>query len=151
MNDEILKLDNQVCFRLYSISRKMTKVYEPLLSKYNLTYPQYIVMLGIFEYKIIDFKDLSKLVNLKPGTLTPILTKLEEIGYVIREHPKDDKRKINIMLSEEGKRLNQKIVDVPIGLAESLQLTIQKYTTLVTELDDLNIRLNKILKDNNQN
>jgi DNA-binding MarR family transcriptional regulator len=150
MDSEILKLDNQVCFRLYSISRKMTKVYEPLLKKYDLTYPQYIVMLGIFEHKTIDFKDLSQLVNLKPGTLTPILTKLESIGYILREHPEGDKRKINIILSKKGIELNREIVDVPIGLAESLQMSIKKYTALVTELDDLNFRLNEILNDNNK-
>lgn len=150
MDNEILKLDNQVCFRLYSISRKMTKVYEPLLKKYDLTYPQYIVMLGVFENKIIDFKDLSQLVNLKPGTLTPILTKLENTGYILREHPEGDKRKINISLSKKGIELNREIVDVPISLAESLQMSIKKYTALVTELDDLNFRLNEVLNDNNK-
>jgi len=145
MDQSILELDKQLCFRLYSVSRKMTKAYQPLLEKYNLTYPQYIVMLGVFEDKVIDFKELSKKVNLKTGTLTPIVQKLETLGYVKREKNIDDFRKINVVLTEKGKDLNLEIVDVPIQLAQKLQISINMYETLIKELDDLDELLTNVI------
>lgn len=137
MEQSILDLDKQLCFRLYSVSRKMTKAYQPLLEKYQLTYPQYIVMLGVFEDDTIDFKKLSKKINLKTATLTPIVQKLESLGYIERQKNVDDFRKMNVVLTKKGKELNMNIIDVPIGLAKKLQLSIDKYETLVKELDDL--------------
>lgn len=145
MEQDILQLDNQLCFRLYSVSRKMTKAYQPLLEKYNLTYPQYVVMLVVFEEQVIDFKELSKRVNLKTGTLTPIVQKLEQIGYVRREKNHDDHRKINVVLTPEGQELNKNIIEVPIGLAERLQVSVGKYNTLVSELDELDDMLTEVL------
>lgn len=144
--DEILDLDNQLCFRLYSISRKMTKAYEPFLEKYDLTYPQYVVMLALFKAELIDFKDLSVEINLSPGTLTPLLKRLEELSYLERVKNPDDSRKMNVILSKKGYELRENIVDVPYGMAEKLQLSIEKYTTLIKELDDLNIMLDEINK-----
>jgi len=145
MDQSILELDKQLCFRLYSVSRKMTKAYQPLLEKYNLTYPQYIVMLGVFEDKVIDFKELSEKVNLKTGTLTPIVQKLESLGYVKREKNIDDFRKINVVLTDKGKQLNLEIVDVPIQLAQKLQISINMYERLVKELDDLDELLTNVI------
>jgi len=146
MDQSILELDKQLCFRLYSVSRKMTKAYQPFLEKYQLTYPQYIVMLGVFEDGSIDFKKLSKKINLKTGTLTPIVQKLESLGYIKRQKNVDDFRKMNVVLTEKGKKLNMNIVDVPIGLAQKLQLSINMYETLVKELDDLDEILTDILE-----
>jgi len=146
MDQSILELDKQLCFRLYSVSRKMTKAYQPLLEKYHLTYPQYIVMLGVFEDETIDFKDLSEKVNLKTGTLTPIVQKLESLGYVSREKNKDDFRKVNVVLTKKGKSLNMDIVEVPIQLAQKLQISINMYETLVKELDDLDALLTDVIK-----
>jgi DNA-binding MarR family transcriptional regulator len=124
----------------------MTKAYQPLLEKYHLTYPQYIVMLGVFEDQTIDFKDLSEKVNLKTGTLTPIVQKLESLGYVSREKNKDDFRKVNVVLTKKGKSLNMDIVEVPIQLAQKLQISINMYETLVKELDDLDALLTDVIK-----
>jgi DNA-binding MarR family transcriptional regulator len=124
----------------------MTKAYQPLLEKYHLTYPQYIVMLGVFEDETIDFKDLSEKVNLKTGTLTPIVQKLESLGYVSREKNKDDFRKVNVVLTKKGKSLNMDIVEVPIQLAQKLQISINMYETLVKELDDLDALLTDVIK-----
>lgn len=135
--EDILNLDHQLCFRLYYISRKMTKAYEPLLEKYGLTYPQYIVMLGLFKAENIDFKDLSQMVNLAPGTLTPILKRLEQMKLLNRLKNSKDSRKIDIVLSEEGKKLRERIVDVPKGLAEKIQMSLEKYVTLIQKLDEL--------------
>lgn len=145
MEQDILQLDNQLCFRLYSISRKMTKAYEPLLEKYHLTYPQYVTMLVVFEHEKIDFKELADRVNLKTATMTPIVQKLEQIGYVHREKNPEDNRKVFVILTDEGKSLNTRITDVPLELAQRLQLTVDKYATLVDELDELDALLNQAL------
>lgn len=145
MNDDLLKLDNQLCFRLYSVSRKMTKAYQPFLEKYNLTYPQYIIMLVIFEEKVIDFTALSLRVNLKTGTLTPILKKLEEIGYIDRIKNKNDHRKLDVILSEKGYVLKEEIVDVPVKLAKQLQVSLEMYQSLVQELDELDQTLDEVI------
>ena len=144
MSEELLKLDNQLCFRLYYISRKMTKAYQPLLKKYNLTYPQYIVMLAMFEDKRIDFKDLSQKVNLAEGTLTPIIKRLENMDYIKKMKNPDDQRKIDVLLTEKGHELNERIIDVPQGLAERLQISLKQYNNLVSQLDDLDKLLDEM-------
>ncbi len=148
--DEILNLDNQLCFRLYYISRKMTKAYEPLLKKYGLTYPQYIVMLGLFKSEKIDFKDLSQMVNLAPGTLTPILQRLEQMKLLSRDKNDNDSRKVDIVLSPQGKLLREQIVDVPQGLAEKLQISLEKYSLLIQELDELDHLLDEANKETSE-
>lgn len=151
MYDDILKLDQQLCFRLYQVSRNMTRVYQPFLEKYNLTYPQYIVMLVLFENKVIDFGKLSEIVDLKTGTLTPIVKKLEEFGYVQKIPNAIDKRRVNVILTEKGQLLNKEVIDVPIGVASKLPITEEMYSVLVKELDLLSSMLKNasiISKDN---
>lgn len=132
-----LKLENQLCFRLYVASRNMTRLYQPLLEQYNLTYPQYIVLLALFEQEVIDFKELSKIIDLKTGTLTPILNKIEETGYLKKEKNPTDGRKINVILTPKGIELRNNIIEVPLKLSETLNMSIDSYMSLVTELDDL--------------
>lgn len=142
MNDEFLMLDRQLCFRLYAVSRNMTRVYQPYLEKHNLTYPQYIVMLVMFEHYKMDFKELSNLVDLKTGTLTPILQKLESIGYISKNRNEIDSRKVDVILTKKGQKLNEEIIDVPLQMAEKLEITEAMYLNLTKELD----LLSKILK-----
>jgi len=137
MNDKILKLEKQLCFRLYAVSRNMTRLYKPLLDKFNLTYPQYIIMLVMFEHKHIKFNDLSAIVDLRTGTLTPILQKLVKTGYINRIVDSTDKRKIFLELTELGEKLQKDIIEVPIGLYTQLQITPEMYKVLTTELDQL--------------
>lgn len=144
MKNELLLLDNQLCFRLYSVSRKMTKAYQPHLEKYGLTYPQYIVMLAIFEVEAIDFKELSSKVNLTTGTMTPIINRLEKLEYINKEPNPDDNRRVNIVLSEAGKKLYEDIIDVPSGLSQRLQVSIEMYATLIEQLDELNDILDQL-------
>lgn len=143
MDDNILKIDKQLCFRLYAVSREMTKAYEPWLKKFNLTYPQYIVMLVLFEHKKIDFNELSKIVQLKTGTLTPIVNRLNDIGYLIKEKNEKDGRKIFVRLSKKGEKLNEDIIEVPISMSSELEIPLEMYHTLVKELDHLAVILNE--------
>ena len=142
MNEELLKLDNQLCFRLYAVSRKMTRLYQPLLDEFQLTYPQYIIMLVLFEHRTLDFKDLSTIVDLKTGTLTPIIQNLEKAGYHKRVKIKEDARKINVVLTKKGEQLHEQIISVPISLASQLEISEEMYRVLVKELDDLALILN---------
>ena len=146
MNNEMLNIDNQLCFRLYAVSRKMTRLYQPLLQKFNLTYPQYIVMLVLFEHREIDFHKLSDIVDLKTGTLTTIIDKLVENGFVRKEKNKIDKRKVFIILTSKGITLHSEIIEVPITLASKAEISVDMYNVLVKELDSLSKILNNAVK-----
>jgi len=141
--DNTLKISNQLCFRLYAASRNMTRLYQPLLDKYNLTYPQYIILLVLFEQVSIDFKELSDVVDLKAGTLTPIVNRLVELGYVKKEKNPLDGRKLNVIITKNGKILETKIVDVPKNLLKALDMSKYEYTTLINQIDDLLEKLKK--------
>lgn len=147
MANEILKLDNQICYRLYNVSKKMTKAYNPLLKKYKLTYPQYVVMLAMFEKEIIDFKKLSEFVNLAEGTLTPIINRLVKLNYLRKLQNKDDQRKVDVALTDQGKALSEEIVDVPQSLTKKLQMSMEQYALLVKNLDELNDTLDGIISN----
>lgn len=135
--EDILKLEYQLCFRLYMVSRNMTRLYTPILESFNLTYPQYIILLALFEHGYMDFKVLSDLVDLKTGTMTPILQRMEENGLVIREKNKSDARKINIFLTQKGKALKKELMHVPLEITKRIGLSEASYQVLVTQLDAL--------------
>lgn len=139
--DDILKLEYQLCFRLYAASRNMTRVYQPLLEVYGLTYPQYILMLIMFEHNNIDFKDLSRQIDLKTGTLTPIVNKIEELGYIKKEKNPKDGRRLNVLLTKKGIDLKKELMNIPYQLAEEIGLDEGNYRILMKELD---ILLNKL-------
>jgi DNA-binding MarR family transcriptional regulator len=143
MNDESLKLDRQLCFKLYQASRKMTRLYQPLLESIGLTYPQYLTMLLMWEFGELDFKDLSMKLDLKTGTLTPIIQKLEKQGYLKRLGNPNDKRKVNVVLTEEGKELGSKARNVPGALASRLSLDYDLYKKYFDVLDEIGVKLNE--------
>ena len=138
-----LKIRNQLCFRLYAASRNMTRLYKPLLEKYNLTYPQYIILLVLFEEVSIDFKELSDVVDLKTATLTPIVNKLVELGYANKVKNPSDGRKLNVVITKKGKILETKIDDVPKCLLKALDISEDEYTNLINQIDDLLDKLKK--------
>ena len=108
-----LKLDNQLCFSLYALSREVIKLYNPLLDKYNLTYTQYIAMLVMWEEEKIIFKELGKRLHLDSGTLTPVIKKLESMELVTKYRNKEDDRVVTVELTEKGKLLKEDIIEVP--------------------------------------
>jgi DNA-binding MarR family transcriptional regulator len=128
----------------------MTRLYQPFLDKHQLTYPQYVVMLVMFEEKEIDFKKLAERVDLRTATLTPIVKKLESLGYVSRKPNNLDQRKINVVLTPEGEQLKRNIVDVPLGTAEALGLDFDSYEVLVQKLDQLLDLLKNALEEQNR-
>ncbi|EBA01371.1 MarR family winged helix-turn-helix transcriptional regulator [Marinobacter sp. ELB17] len=108
-----LLLDNQLCFALYSTSLMMTKAYKPLLNSLNLTYPQYLAMLVLWEEDGITVSHISKRLLTDPGSLTPLLKRLESDGMLNRQRRKDDERVVELHLTEKGRGLQDQAKDIP--------------------------------------
>ena len=113
MNDEALKLDNQLCFALYACSREITKLYKPFLDNLDITYTQYISLLVLWEKDNITVKDIGKKLHLDSGTLTPLLKKLESMKLVKRIRDTVDERNVYIKLTPKGIELKQMAVEIP--------------------------------------
>ena len=108
-----LRLKNQLCFPLYAVSNLITRKYKPLLDKLDLTYTQYIVMMVLWEEQQVNEKCLCEALCLKSNTVTPLLKKLEEKGYIQKAKDKSDERNLVITLTKEGKSLRERALCVP--------------------------------------
>ena len=131
MNDqyELLLLKNQACFPTYAVANKILRRYHPLLKKINLTYTQYITMMVMWEKEVVNEKDLVKALYLKANTLTDMLRKLQQKGYIEISRDEKDKRNIIICLTDEGRKLKERAIDVPKTLAEEHWLTDEEFKT----------------------
>lgn len=141
-----LHIDNQLCFKVYSASKSIIRLYNPLLKNINLTYPQYLVMMVLWQDKSIYFKNLSCRLRMKTGTLTPIITKLESFGYLNRKKDENDDRKINIIITELGEKLREKANDIPEKIACSLSLSKEEYIHYMKEFNEFLTKLETIEK-----
>ena len=119
---EGLRLDNQICFPLYAVSKEIVRKYRPFLDKIGLTYTQYITMMVLWEEQSINVKDLGAELFLDSGTLSPVLKSLETKGYILRERSKDDERVLNVSLTYLGEQLKERVVDLPKAVASSINL-----------------------------
>ncbi|MCR4823223.1 MAG: MarR family transcriptional regulator [Treponema sp.] len=122
-NYDSLKLKNQLCFPLYAASREILRKYTPLLKKINLTYTQYIVMMVMWEHKSLKVGEISKLLYLDTGTLSPLLRSMEEKGLLKRVRSSDDERVVTISITEEGLALQEKALSVPQAMGKCMNLT----------------------------
>jgi len=120
--DQLLALDNQLCFSLYVCSKEIIKRYKPLLEPYGLTYTGYITLMALWEKDDINVKELGEKLFLDSGTLTPLLKKLEKQGYVNRVRDEHDERNIRIQLTPEGRELKNIAVCVPKQMIEKLPM-----------------------------
>ena len=102
---EAIKLENQLCFPLYAVSKEIVKKYKPFLDELNLTYTQYITMMVMWEHKSMNVKELGEYLYLDSGTLTPVLKKLEQKGWLVRKRDARDERVLNVSLTQEGEEL----------------------------------------------
>ena len=123
----MLLLKNQVCFPTYAVANKILRRYQPLLKELNLTYTQYVTMMVLWEKETVNEKDLVSALYLQANTLTDLLKKLKEKGFVAIRKGEEDKRNIVITLTEEGRRLKEKAVQVPKTLAEEHWLTDEEF------------------------
>jgi MarR family transcriptional regulator, organic hydroperoxide resistance regulator len=140
-----LSLNKLTCFALYSTSLAMTKAYKPLLAKLELTYPQYLVLISLDEKQPMTVSEIGACVFLDSGTLTPLLKKLEALGYVQRLRDKLDERIVNVSLTPKGKALNRKAAEIPSCIAEASGHTVEQLNVLNLQLQKLRTSLHNSL------
>jgi DNA-binding MarR family transcriptional regulator len=139
--DEMLRLDNQLCFAVYSASLAMTKLYKPLLDKLKLTYPQYLVMLVLWERDGLMVSELGERLSLDSGTLTPLLKRLEANGLVARIRDVADERRVHVSLTTAGRRLKARAASVPACLMAASQCSIEELVALTQQIQQLRDRV----------
>ncbi|MCR5710638.1 MAG: MarR family transcriptional regulator [Bacteroidales bacterium] len=140
MMDGRFKLDNQLCFRLYTASRLITQAYHPLLSGFGLTYPQYLVLLVLWEKDSQPVNDIAKRLMLETNTVTPLLKRMEAEGILSRSRGSEDARQTIVTLTETGRALQAKLVDVPEAVGSSVlceSVNAGTVPALFTMLDDI--------------
>ncbi len=133
-DNELLLLENQVCFPTYAVANKILRRYQPLLRELDLTYTQYVTMMVMWEKEEVNEKDLVNALYLKANTLTDLLKKLEKKGFVDIKKDEKDRRHIVIRLTEKGRDLRNKAVHVPKTLQEEHWLTDEEFETFKTLL-----------------
>jgi DNA-binding MarR family transcriptional regulator len=131
---EALLLDNQLCFALYSTSLLMTKVYKPLLQALGLTYPQYLAMMVLWEQDGLTVGDVSTRLLTDPGSLTPLLKRLEGEGFITRTRSKEDERVVLLRLTEQGRALQQRARQVPGCILSASGLDLEKLKKIQSDL-----------------
>ena len=139
-NPELL-LDNQLCFALYSASLAMTKLYKPLLDALGLTYPQYLVMLVLWEHDDITVSALGERLSLDSGTLTPLLKRMEAAGWLVRQRSADDERRVQVSLTAVGHELRTRAATVPGCVAAQTGCKLPELMALTQQLQQLRTRM----------
>jgi DNA-binding MarR family transcriptional regulator len=124
--DDPLALEQQVCFALSVAARSVVAIYRPLLEPMGLTHPQYLVMLALWQYSPLSVRRLSELLQLDPGTLSPLLKRLEAIGYLRRERDQADERSLAITLTGRGRALRADAEKIPPAVVERLGMPIEE-------------------------
>lgn len=136
---DALKLENQICFPLYACSKEIVKRYKPFLEELDLTYTQYITMMVLWEHKQMNVKELGSYLFLDSGTLTPVLKKLEQKGWVQRVRAKEDERVLIVTVTKDGEALKDLAVEIPKKIGSCVKLeqeeAIQLYRLLYKVLE----------------
>lgn len=120
MNNEQLKLENQLCFPVYAASRLITRAYQPYLQSLRITYPQYLVLMLLWEQDTQPVNTIAKKLVLNTNTITPLLKRMEQLCLIVRKRSETDERQVMISLSEKGQDLKQKASQIPQKMAEKL-------------------------------
>lgn len=134
---DALKLCNQLCFPLYACAKEIVRRYKPYLDEIDLTYTQYITMMVLWEHKQINVKDMGAFLYLDSGTLTPVLKKLEQKGYLTRERDKEDERVLNVTITEQGEELKEQAVQIPRKMQGCVSLDKEEAQTLYRILNKI--------------
>ena len=132
-----LCLENQMCFKLYALSRQFTARYRPMLEKLDMTYPQYLVMLVLWKEKSITVKELGNRLYLDSGTLTPLLKRLEQKGLLTRQRDAADERSVIVTITTEGKEVQQKAKKIPETLGKCMSVAENDLIKFHKQLDQL--------------
>lgn len=145
MKPEFL-LENQLCFRLYTASRLVTQAYHPLLSAHGLTYPQYLVLLVLWEKDKQPVNDIAKWLYLETNTVTPLIQRMEKEGILTRTKGTKDARQMIVTLTKKGKGLQDKLAEVPFTVGSAVlceSITPETVPELFRMLDDMIAKLSK--------
>ena len=137
-----LRLDDQLCFGLYAASRAVTSLYRVVLEDLDLTYPQYLVMLALWDQDHRLVKELGAELNLDSGTLSPLLKRLQTAGLVVRNRQADDERSVRVSLTEDGKALHEKARGIPDVIGAAMSLDEAGLARMRAELDRLTESVN---------
>ncbi len=136
-----LQLDNQLCFRIYTAARLIIQAYTPLLTKLGITYPQYLVMMVLWEQDVQPVNDIARRLMLETNTVTPLLQRMEKLGLISRKKGDKDKRQQIVSLTEAGKAMEQQAFEtIPEGMGEQLSdcpLKAEDYDVVANQLDAL--------------
>jgi DNA-binding MarR family transcriptional regulator len=147
MSHAELQLDNQICFRLYTASRLITQAYTPMLTALGITYPQYLVLMVLWEKDNQPVNDIAHRLLLETNTITPLLQRMEKLGIVSRKKGEQDKRQQIVSLTKKGKQLEEEAyAKIPSGMGEQLSACPMKsedYQTLAQDLDSIITTLKK--------
>ncbi len=127
---DCLKIENQLCFPLYACAKEIVRKYKPLLDRLNLTYTQYITMMILWDKKETNVKDLGRSLYLDSGTLTPLLKKLEQKGYIQRRRSDVDERNLIVTITPEGEQLREEALSVPPEMAKCMDLSEAEFSQL---------------------
>lgn len=140
-SENLLKLDTQLCFALYEASRATIDIYRPLLDELGITYPQYLVLLVLWERGTCSVKEIGNLLHLDSGTLSPLLKRLEATGFIRRQRRVSDERVVDISLTNQGQELKKRAALIPEKFFCELDLSLDEYTYLLTRLKKLTAQL----------
>src|SRR6266480_537049 len=140
-----LLLGNQLCFAVYSTAHAFNRFYKPLLDRLGLTYPQYLVMLVLWEQDGVPVKDIGEKLFLDSGTLTPLLKRLEAAGLVKRTRSTEDERQVLVALTPQGQALKEKARGVPQSILAASECSVAELVALKSEIVTLRDRLNAAL------
>ena len=139
------RLDNQICFAVYSAAHAFNRVYKPLLERLGLTYPQYLVMLVLWERDDVPLKDIGEKLFLDSGTLTPLLKRLEAAHLVKRTRSSEDERQVLIALTSQGHALKEKARAVPQSILAASDCSVSELVAMKDEIVALRDRLNAVI------
>ena len=140
-----LLLGNQICFAIYSTAHAFNRVYKPLLDRIGLTYPQYLVMLVLWEGDGLTVGDIGERLQLDSGTLTPLLKRLEAAELIKRTRSTEDERQVLIALTSQGQALREKARAVPLSILAASACSISELSAIKNEIVALRDRLNAAL------
>ena len=140
---DVLKLENQLCFPLYVCAKEVVRAYKPYLDELDITYTQYITMMVMWEHEELRVKEIGEYLYLDSGTLTSVLKKLEEKGFVTRKRSEKDERDLIVTITDKGTALKEKAVHVPEKLGACVELDPQKAKALYDTLYEVIGKLTK--------
>ena len=140
-DNEALRLDNQLCFALYSTSLAMTKMYKPMLEAIRLTYPQYLAMLVLWEEDGLTVSEIGERLLLDSGTLTPLLKRMEATGLLVRLRDTEDERRVRVKLTDAGNSLRVQAAEIPLCVRDITGCSVSELHSLSQSIKKFRKRL----------